>query len=361
MYESQTADAILQRMLDRVPDDIDKRQGSVIYDALAPAAVELAQMYIELDLNGSLSFADTASGDDLSRRTAEFGVNRQSATAARREGRFYGAGDVLMDVPVGSRFGIQDLNYVAASKISTGVYSLECETTGIVGNQLFGTLLPIQFMNGLVRAELGPVLVPAEDEETDNALRQRYYEEVNNPSFGGNAADYKKTIGAMDGVGGIKVYPVWQGGGTVKCTIIASDWSAPSAQLVTDVQTSVDPTVNSGLGSGTAPIGHKVTITGVNAVTINAAMTVTLVDGVTVGQVQAPIEAAIGDYLLGLRKSWAGQDQIIVRVALIEAAILTVPGMVDVGDTKLNDIADNLKLEKDEIPMLGTVTIHVSD
>ncbi|WP_342592580.1 baseplate J/gp47 family protein [Cohnella thailandensis] len=315
-------------------------------------------MYIELDINYNLSFADTASGDDLSRRTAEFGVNREPATPAHREGRFYGAGDVLMDVPIGGRYSINDVNYVVSSKISTGVFSLECETAGTIGNQYFGTLLPIQFVAGLSRADLGAVLVPGDDEETDDALRTRYYEEVNNPSFGGNVADYKQTIGRMDGVGGVKVYPVWQGGGTVKCTIIASDWSIPSAPLVAEVQTAMDPTVNSGTGIGMAPIGHKVTIAGVSAMTVNTVTTVTLASGTTVGQVQAPIETAIGEYMLGLRKSWAGQEQLVVRVALIEAAILTVPGVVDVTGTTLNGSAANLTLGQDQIPMRGTVTIN---
>ncbi len=359
MYESQTFDAILQRMLNRVPDDVDKRPGSIIYDALSPAAAELAQMYIELDINNNLSYSDTASGDELSRRTAEFGVNREPATPAHREGRFYGAGDALMDVPVGGRYSINDVNYVVASKISTGVFSLECETAGTIGNQYFGALLPIQFVNGLVRAELGAVLVPGDDEETDDALRARYYEEVNNPSFGGNKADYKQKIGRMDGVGGVKVYPVWQGGGTVKCTIVASDWSAPSAQLVTEVQTAVDPTINSGAGLGTAPIGHRVTIAGVAPVAVNVSTTVTLAAGVTVGQVQGPIESAISEYLLGLRKAWADQEQLVVRVALIEAAILGVPGVVDITNTKVNGSTANLTLGQDQIPMRGTVTISV--
>lgn len=43
MYENVTYEDILQRMLDRVPDSMDKREGSIIYDALAPAAVEYIQ------------------------------------------------------------------------------------------------------------------------------------------------------------------------------------------------------------------------------------------------------------------------------------------------------------------------------
>lgn len=358
MYESQTYEVILQRMLDRVSNDVDKRAGSVIWDALAPAAAELAQMYIELDVNYNLSFVDTATGDELTRKCAEFGVNREPATKARRKGLFYASGDVPLDVPVGSRFSINDVNYVAISKIVTGQWTLECEQTGIIGNQEFGALLPIDYVNNLARAELTDVLVPGEDEETDDALRARYYEVVNEPAFGGNISDYKQFINAIDGVGATKVFPTWQGGGTVKCTIIGADWNPPSAALITDVQTKVDPVANGGKGYGTAPIGHTVTITGVTALAINVSTTVTLEAGTTAGQVQGPIEDAISDYLLGLRKSWATQDQIIVRVALIEAAILNVPGVIDVANTTLNGSPANITLGAAEVPSPGTVVIN---
>ncbi|NLG89960.1 MAG: phage portal protein, partial [Clostridiaceae bacterium] len=35
MFEEQTFEAIMQRMLDRVPNNIDKREGSIIWNALA--------------------------------------------------------------------------------------------------------------------------------------------------------------------------------------------------------------------------------------------------------------------------------------------------------------------------------------
>ena len=70
MYEHITFDVILERMMDRVPNNIDKREGSIIYDALAPAAVELAQMYIELDVILNETFADTASREYLIRRAS---------------------------------------------------------------------------------------------------------------------------------------------------------------------------------------------------------------------------------------------------------------------------------------------------
>ena len=358
MYETQTFEAILQRMLSRVTDNVDKRPGSVIYDALAPAAAELAQLYAELDINYNLSFADTASGEYLTRRAAEFGVQRKPAVKARREGRFYGEGDAPIDVPIGSRFGIDGLFYAAVSKIGAGVYALECETAGTAGNQPYGALLPVDYVAGLVRAELGAVIVPGEAEEDDESLRQRLYAAVNEPPFGGNVADYKQKIGAIEGVGGVKVFPVWQGGGTVKCTIIASDYSAPAGALVAEVQEAIDPPGSSGQGRGIAPIGHQVTIAGVQPVSIDVATTVTLAGGMTVGQVQEPIEEAIAAYLLGLRKAWEDETQLVVRVAQIEAAVLAVPGVIDVAETTVNGAAANVPLDAEEIPVLGTVVVN---
>lgn len=124
------------------------------------------------------------------------------------------------------------------------------------------------------------------------------------------------------------------------------------------MQEMIDPPGSSGQGIGSAPIGHQVTIAGVQSVTIDVTTTVTLADGVTVGQVQGPIVEVIETYLLGLRKEWANQTQLVVRVALIEAAILGVPGVIDVAGTTLNGSAANVALGPEEIPVLGTVIVN---
>lgn len=359
MYESETFETILQRMLDRVPDTVDKREGSIIYNALAPAAAELAQMYIELDTTYKLTFADTTTGEYLTRRTAEFGVDREEATKAIRLGLFFDSADNPFDIPIDSRFSLENLNYKAIEKIDTGQYKLECEAAGTVGNENFGDLIPIENISGLVTAQLSDVLVPGENEESDNDLRSRYFEEMNEPAFGGNIADYKQTINGIDGVGDTKIFPTWQGGGTVKCTIIASDYSTPSSTLIDEVQTTIDPTFNQGQGLGTAPIGHTVTIAGVQSININVETTLTLESGYTVGQVQSDVEGVIEEYLVGLKGNWSDETNLIVRVALIDAAILTLQGIVDVTGTTLNSVATNITLGEEEIPVLGTVTLNV--
>ena len=64
MNEIPTYEEILQRCLDRIPNSFDKRQGSIIYDALAPCCVELAQMYIQLASTYELVFIDM-NGDEV--------------------------------------------------------------------------------------------------------------------------------------------------------------------------------------------------------------------------------------------------------------------------------------------------------
>ncbi len=358
MYEQQTYDAILNRMLARVPGDVDKREGSIIYDALAPAAAELAQMYAELDINYSLSFADTATGEYLSRRTAEHGVNRKPATVARRLGLFYADGDAPKDVPIGTRLSISGINYAVTERLDTGQFELTCEAAGIVGNQHFGTMLPIDYVAGLARAELADVRVPGQEEETDEALRARFVAAINEQPFGGNVADYLQKVGDLGGVGGVKVFPTWDGGGTVKCTIIDSNYDAPASGLVDEVQAIIDPEINGGEGLGYAPIGHSVTIAGVQAATIDVETTITLQSGYTIGQVEDDITAAIAAYLLLLRQAWASETGLIVRVAQLESRVLGVEGVADITGTTLNEVAANAELGIEEIPVLGTVTLN---
>ena len=59
MYESETYETVLNRLLSKVPSTLDKREGSVIYTALAPAAYEIAKIYSSLDIVLSETFADT--------------------------------------------------------------------------------------------------------------------------------------------------------------------------------------------------------------------------------------------------------------------------------------------------------------
>lgn len=352
MYESQTYDVIMKRMLDRVLQEntnVDTREGSILWNALAPAAVELAIAYTELDNVYSETFADTASREMLIKRAAERGIHPENATKAVLNGVFN------MDIPIGTRFSHENLNYAAIEKISTGVYRMQCETPGTEGNNGLGTLIPIDYIEGLTSAENTEVLILGEGDEDTELLRKRYFQSLEVEPFGGNIADYKKKGKAISGVGGVKVFPAWNGGGTVKLVITDSGFGIPSAELVEVVQTVIDPTQNAGEGVGVAPIGHVVTVSGATSTTVDISATMAFESGWTFADLKNEIEAVIDAYFLELSMVWDDEANTIVRISQIESRILTISHVIDITGTTLNSIAANLTVDAENIPVRGVV------
>lgn len=349
MYESITFDVIMQRMLAKVPDTVDKREGSVIWDALAPAAIELQLAYIEMDVILNESFADTQSRTFLIKRAAERGITPTAATYAIAKGQFN------LNVPIGSRYSLDELNYVVTEKISDGIFKLRCEISGSDANSYLGTLIPIDYINGLQTAALTEILIPGEDEEETEAFRTRYFNSFDRIAFGGNRADYIEKVEKIQGVGGVKPYRAWQGGGTVKLVIINSEWQAPSSEMINTVQTLIDPTVNVGDGVGVAPIDHIVTVFGVTNQTVNIQTTITYQSGWNFTECKPYIEDAIDAYFKELSKVWDETDNLIVRVSQIETRLLNVAGILDIQDTKLNGVQANYVVPADSIPVRGTI------
>lgn len=349
MYETNTYEAILARMLEKIPDTLDKREGSIIFDALAPVAAELAQAYIEMDVILNESFADTASREYLIKRAAERGLSPSPSTYTVAKGEFN------IDVSVGDRFSCGDYNYVATEKISTGKWKLKCETAGSTSNGNLGMLIPIDYIYGLESAQLTEVLIPGEDEEETEDFRNRYFSTLSTKSFGGNKSDYIEKVNAISGVGGVKVYPVWNGGGTVKLVIINSEYGKASDALIDSVQTVIDPTVNQEAGDGLAPIGHVVTVETVTETIIDISFSITYQEGYSFEDVKSYITGMIDSYFLELRKTWADSDSLIIRISQLESRLLNVTGVLDVTGTTINGTASNLALGADDIPVRGTV------
>ena len=167
------------------------------------------------------------------------------------------------------------------------------------------------------------LLVPAEDEEDTEALRERYLNSFSDTPFGGNQADYKKEVGKLDGVGGVKIIPVWAGGGTVKLIIINSNFEVASGVLVANVQNAIDPPPQ-GEGAGLAPIGHTVTVESCEAKTIPISINCTLEDGYSWDEIKEQVTENIETYFLEIRKRWANEDNSIVRVSQVENRILSI-------------------------------------
>lgn len=376
-FTQDTYQNLRQEMLDRVPDTYDKRDTAPIPTAISPAAYALAGFYLSLDQVQRAAFVQTAVGDGLDMLAVIGGLTRYPASAAVRLGIFNTA------VPIGARFstinGTNSINFAvtAATTVSEPeegftYYQLTAETPGTIGNEYTGPILPITTIPGLTSAQITDILVPGDDTETDDAFRERLIEALNDRPFGGNIADYRQNVLAIDGVGGVQVYPTWNGGGTVKLSVLGADFLPASPTLVENVQNTIDPPPNQGLGLGLAPIGAKVTVAAPTELTVNVSATLMLAAGYAIGQVQEPVEQAIEAYLLSVRQEWdtntsstAVSYAADVYVARITAAIVGVTGVVNATNVQLNGGTEDLILtetgETQQVPVLGTVTLSESN
>lgn len=402
MYESITYEVLLKRMLEKalsVNSNLDTREGSLVWLGDAPAAVELQNLYIALDNVLQESFADTASRDYLILRAAERGITPQPASAAVLK---LAITPITLALALNTRFSIGELNYYVSKNLTGGNYEITCETTGEVGNNYGAAVIPIEYVEGLETCTVTALLVPGEDEEDTEVFRQRYLDSLNAQAFGGNKADYLEKVNAISGVGGVKVYRVWNSditpaslippvgteawidglsgvsadimtwlnavfdagyagkltvGGTVKLVIIDSTFGVPSSTLVNLVQTKVDPTQNAGEGVGIAPIGQVVTVQGVGSDTVNLSFSLYYQRNWTWDDVSEYVTAAMNDYFKELAETWADQDEaLVVRISQIESRILGITGILDIANTKINNVAANCTLTLDHIPVLGTIT-----
>lgn len=342
-------ESILTRMLSRVPDGLDKREGSVIYYALAPAAAELTQAYIELETLYNETFADTASREGLIKRCAERGIVPEAATKTIAKGKFN------IDVAISSKYTSGNFVFTVLEKLSEGVYTLQADDYGATTNAASGPIIPTVYTEGLTSAEILEILIPGEDEESTESLRARYFESFTVQPFGGNRADYKAKTNTIKGVGGTKAVRTPAGAGTVGVTIISSDYGVPSSELIALVQNELDPIEASGDGLGIAPVGHSVTVSGVKDKLINIAFRLTYAPNWNWEALQPFVITMVDTYFLELRKTWQNENGLIVRRSQIESRLLEIPGVVDVADVTLNGAAQNIALAVDEIPKRGTV------
>ncbi len=273
-----TFDEIMERLLERVPDTFDKREGSVIWDALAPAAYELSVAYVEMETKRKNTFAGTADREGLIECCKEIGITPNPATYAVRQAIFT---PLDLDVAIGERFNFEDLNFMVTEKISDGVYALTCETLGTAGNYGTGTLIPINYVKGLQTATLtDTVLIYGEEEEETEVLRQRYFDTLPTFTIDGNIAQYEKWCKNFPGIGKFKIFPTWQGKNTVKISILSAENTLASKTLIDDFQEYLDPG-STGLGNGQAPIGAVVTVTTAAEKEININAQIILKDGYT--------------------------------------------------------------------------------
>lgn len=360
MYENETYEGILERILERMPSNVDTRESSFLYNASAPIAVELQNIYIAIDNILNITFFDSADREGKLQRCRERGIDLTQFEATNSV-VVMEVTPAAVDVPIGSKFNLNDINFSITSKIENGKYYATCDISGLEGN-VTGEVTPVNYISGLESAIITEIYQYGENEADESLIDEIYYASIDSQAFGGNRADYIEKMKKIAGVGGVKVYSAaeWHGGGTVKLVFTTSAHTKPTQGFIDAVQTQIDPIQNQGAGYGIAPIGHIVSVFGVDETPADIAFTLTLQSGYTWQDVEEYVNAAIDKYFEHLNSEWEHESNIVVRISQLETRILEVSGVIDIDDMTINGADSNLTVDKDSIVIRGAVNASIA-
>jgi uncharacterized phage protein gp47/JayE len=347
-YEDKTPDVIHASMLENVDPAIDQREGSITHDLTMPAAVEIANAYIELDAVLALGFAETSEGTYLDMRAAEHGVTRKESLKAQGSVTFSGPdGTFIIN---GTRLQTTSgIFFVTLADVTisggTATVNAEAEEGGLAGNVAAGLInaLAPGDLYGIVTVTNPASFDGGADTEDDASLLKRLMDRVQKPATSGNAAHYKQWALEVAGVGDAKVYPTWNGGGTVKVVLVDTEKSAP-AQSVIDAATAYI--------EDNRPIGATVTVVGATELPINVTSTMTIDAGANLADIQTQFISSLADYLKSI--AFTGEQ---IRYTRIANLLIDVEGVVDYASLTVNGGTANIVPTDVQVGVAGSVTL----
>lgn len=176
------------------------------------------------------------------------------------------------------------------------------------------------------------------DEETDEELLERLLFKVRQPATSGNKNHYIIWATNVEGVGGVKVLPLWNGNGTVKVIITNAENEIATEDLIAKVQNYIDEQ---------RPIGATVTVVSPKPLNIDIGLKVTKGSGNP-----NEIKNVVNDFF----KTTAFERE-YVSYAQVGKVILekTATGVQDYSDLTLNNKAENIALTDEQLPTVGQV------
>lgn len=357
MFEDESYEAIIARMQARVAEkypEFDYREGSMIFNAHAPAALELAILYDAVDNVYKEQFVQTASRSSLLMLCEQMGINigQFSATYCTVKAQF----DAPIDI--GTRWNCDVYNYIVTEEIGIEnglwMYYMDCETAGSGPNMTVGEITPINYVNNnLKNAVIVEVTTTAQDEWSDDEIRSTYIDYVNDSAIDGNVAQYKAWAKAYPGIGKYKVFPLWNGANTVKVSILDEDFQPCTVDFVADFQEYMDPGVT-GMGDGVAPIGAFVTISTPTTIAIDVTADVVISDDAEAAAVQSMMSETLEVYFREI-----SFDKSVVSYMSVGAILSDVDGVDFINNLRLNNGTSNITLASEQVPVVGTATWNV--
>lgn len=346
MFESITPESIKAAILAEAGDSLETREGSFLDSMAGPAAVEIWKVYQAMNAVISIAFPDESAGGYLDLEGAKYGITRKPGTRARctmtltgTAGSTIPAGTVFLTLE-GLEFALlEDVLLTGGSDTGTA----EATEIGSGYNVEAGAITRMVTTMTALSAWTNASATGGTDQESDAALYERIRDFRSRQATSGNAYHYEQWAMEVAGVGGAKIFPLWNGAGTVKVVLVDADMEPASSEIVAAAAAHIE---------GERPIGATVTVAAAQSLSIHVAAKLTLDGSTTLPEVKAVFASELDAYLktLAFRTS-------ILRYNQVAYLLLSLPGVLDFTSLTLNGGTGNVSIGAEQVPALGEVTL----
>lgn len=361
IFQDSDEDSIHDRMLSVLPENIDKSEGSVVWDLTRPTALEVAQFKgWDMDYAIQMIFPQFASGEILDYHGEARGLSRKDAIAA--SGKLTVTGEAGATIAVGDLFATESVNnQESVSYRSVGYYiipesgtieiDVECTEAGAVGNAIPNTIILVETANERIESVTNATEIKGGvDEESDDEYRERIVESDKNKdaSYAGTPADYKRWANEVSGVGSVTVIPAQDTSGTV--TLIITDGNGDPANTTLCNAVYKHIMSPSDEDQRLAPINAVLVVQPPSSVAISITANVEL----SVSNIET-VTAAFREELRKYLHSSIDDGEI--RYTKISNILGDTTGVYDYTNLLINGSTGNIELTSEQLPTVGTITL----
>jgi uncharacterized phage protein gp47/JayE len=340
-----TQEDIIQRINGRLDMDANLLEGGFSQDIIGSVAYELANIYdTELENLANKVFVATATGDDLDKVGADYGIARRESQQAIVYLVIEGVENAIINQNVKATYNNLVYTVTEYKKIdSSGVATVKakCETSGVVGNVPANTITEfVTNYQGLTSVNNPAAAYDGFDKEDDETYRARIIEYLAEDATNANAAQYKQWALSVAGVQSAVIKSAdTMGAGNVGVyisavgTTVSDELKAAVKSYIEEVQ----------------PINANVIVNGLTYVTINVNATIVLHTGYTTDAVTTEFTELLSEYLKTVDNT--------VSYFKISELLYACSGVDDVTTYTLNGDTESVTLSDTDYPTVGGVVI----
>lgn len=348
---------ISDRMKEDLKNPPNKVEGSFAADNIQAVAKEIAKYYDYVDWLIDMHFADTATGEFLDAKAKEVGVFRRTKTKASGVVTFNGKPNTF--IPAGFRvyagekaFYTRVPAYIGQDgKVDVEVLS---ENEGLGTNAGAYEVTSFTHLAGLDSVENTEPITGRADIEDDESLRERTLLKMRYPGTSGNKYHYMHWAMEVDGVGRVKVFPLWNGAGTVKVSILDSNQKPAKEDLINKVAYHID---NGGErdGEALAPIGAYLTVdtAKVKKIEIKGQVDLELGSSKTKSIVAEELKEDLQAYI----DSEISYKKNRLTVAKVIDLCYSIAGVSDIVSLTIDEQTDSIEIGEEEVFEVGGVVL----